>query len=182
MTTPSGASRRGLSAVLLVRAGGCAACGQSVDALAAPRYRSDLAERGLTFTYSPRHADIVLLTGTVTQESLPTLRQYLDGVPQPRALVAVGDCAIDGGVFTGAPGLVENPAEALDVNVEIAGCPPSPEAILAAIGEAVRLLDDGGSTEPDSVATDGPADMSESEDVDDSAWEPSSAETEGRDA
>jgi NADH:ubiquinone oxidoreductase subunit B-like Fe-S oxidoreductase len=68
------------------------------------------------------------------------LRRYLDAVPQPRALIAVGDCAIDGGVFAGALGLVDSPAEALDVNVEIAGCPPSPTAILTAIGEAVQLL------------------------------------------
>jgi Ni,Fe-hydrogenase III small subunit len=141
MTPPSTARRATTTtAVHLVQAGGCAACAQSATALLAPRYRSALTKRGITFTFSPRHADVVLVTGTVTNDSLDALRRYLDGVPQPRALVAVGDCAIDGGVFSGATGLVESPAEALDVNVEIAGCPPSPESILAAITEAAQLL------------------------------------------
>jgi formate hydrogenlyase subunit 7 len=139
MMTPRD-SRRGAVAVLPVAAGGCLACAQSVDALQATRYAAALRERGISFTRSPRHADIVLISGTVTTASLDALRRYLDAVPQPRALIAVGDCAIDGGVFAGAQGLVDSPAEALDVNVEIAGCPPSPTAILTAIGEAAQLL------------------------------------------
>jgi Ni,Fe-hydrogenase III small subunit len=139
MMTPRD-SRRGAVAVLPVAAGGCLACAQSVDALQATRYAATLREQGISFTRSPRHADIVLISGTVTTASLDTLRRYLDAVPQPRALIAVGDCAIDGGVFAGAQGLVDSPAEALDVNVEIAGCPPSPTAILTAIGEAAQLL------------------------------------------
>lgn len=139
MMTPRD-SRRGAVAVLPVAAGGCLACAQSVDALQATRYAAALRAQGISFTRSPRHADIVLISGTVTTASLDALRRYLDAVPQPRALIAVGDCAIDGGVFAGAPGLVDSPAEALDVNVEIAGCPPSPTAILTAIGEAAQLL------------------------------------------
>ncbi len=139
MMTPRD-SRRGAVAVLPVAAGGCLACAQSVDALQATRYAAALREQGISFTRSPRHADIVLISGTVTTASLDALRRYLDAVPQPRALIAVGDCAIDGGVFAGAQGLVDSPAEALDVNVEIAGCPPSPTAILTAIGEAAQLL------------------------------------------
>jgi Ni,Fe-hydrogenase III small subunit len=139
MMTPR-ESRRGAVAVLPVAAGGCLACAQSVDALQATRYAAALREQGISFTRSPRHADIVLISGTVTTASLDALCRYLDAVPQPRALIAVGDCAIDGGVFAGAQGLVDSPAEALDVNVEIAGCPPSPTAILTAIGEAAQLL------------------------------------------
>jgi NADH:ubiquinone oxidoreductase subunit B-like Fe-S oxidoreductase len=111
--------------------------------------------------------------------------------------VAVGDCAIDGGVFAGAAHLVQSPAEALDVNVEIAGCPPSPESILAAISEAAQLLDSDESDESD----DGESDDGESDDADnlkieneesasatasaaaddtDSADEPLDDETEGR--
>ncbi len=174
--TTSAPRRRGPTAVLHVQAGGCGACAQSVAALLASRYRSTLAERGITFTSTPRHADIVLLTGTVTTSSLDDLRRYLDGVPQPRALVAVGDCAIDGGVFAGAPGLVESPAEALDVNVEIAGCPPSPESILAAMTEAAQLLDGGEADAAAASSTEGDTDEAEdTDDVDDD-------ETEGRDA
>jgi Ni,Fe-hydrogenase III small subunit len=178
MTTPS-TRRRGLSAVFHVQAGGCGACAQSVYALLAPRYSAALAERGLTFTNSPRHADIVLLTGTVTTSSLDDLRRYLDGVPQPRALVAVGDCAIDGGVFAGAPGLVDSPAEALDVNVEIAGCPPSPEAILAAVAEAAQLLD---GDEADAATASSTEDDGDTSDTDDMVDDDKTDETEGRDA
>jgi Ni,Fe-hydrogenase III small subunit len=67
--------------------------------------------------------------------------------------VAVGDCAINGGVFAGSPDLVPNLAEALDVHVEIAGCPPAPEAILAALVEAAALLMESESS-GDEAATD----------------------------
>ena len=198
-TTPSTAptaaptAQRRPAAVLLVPAGGCSACAQSALALLAPRYSGALAERGIVFTHSPRHADVVLVTGTVTGDSLDALRRYLDGVPQPRALVAVGDCAIDGGVFAGAAQLVQSPAEALDVNVEIAGCPPSPESILAAIGEAVQLLDgdesdDESDDEPAAESEAGPEEVaieheesaSATADDADSADEPIDDETEGR--
>ena len=193
-TTPSTAptavpaTRRRPAAVLLVPVGGCSACAQSALALLAPRYSGALAERGLRFTHSPRHADVVLVTGTITGDSLDALRRYLDGVPQPRALVAVGDCAIDGGVFAGAAHLVQSPAEALDVNVEIAGCPPSPESILAAISEAAQLLD----SESDASESDdsdnleieneesASATASAAADDTDSADEPLDDETEGR--
>jgi Ni,Fe-hydrogenase III small subunit len=171
-----------------VPAGGCSACAQSALALLAPRYSGVLAERGIRFTHSPRHADVILVTGTVTGDSLDALRRYLGGAPQPRALVAVGDCAIDGGVFAGAAHLVQSPAEALDVNVEIAGCPPSPESILAAISEAVQLLDgdesDDAEPAPDSleIETEESASTTASVAADDtdSADEPLDDETEGR--
>ena len=194
--TAAPATRRRPAAVLLVPAGGCSACAQSALALLAPRYSGALAERGIVFTHSPRHADVVLVTGTVSGDSLDALRRYLDGVPQPRALVAVGDCAIDGGVFAGAAHLVQSPAEALDVNVEIAGCPPSPESILAAIGEAVQLLDGDESDAdesdadaepaaepeagPDKVAIENEESASATADDADGADEPIDDETEGR--
>lgn len=126
--------------VLPIFAGGCGACMQSVLAIQAPRYAADLRARHITFARSPRHADILLITGPVTQGSLDELRAYIEATPEPRALVAVGDCAIDGGFFQGSPDLVESAAEALDVHVEIAGSPPAPSAILAAIVEAAELL------------------------------------------
>lgn len=141
MTTPTPTkSRASQLRVYVVQMGGCAACGQALTALQAPAYAAELAARGVSFAQSPRHADIIALTGTLATTSLDTLTALLAGVPEPRALVAVGDCAINGGVFAGSPDLVPNPAEALDVHVEIAGCPPAPEAILAALVEAAELL------------------------------------------
>lgn len=126
--------------VLPVFAGGCGACMQSVLALQASRYAADLRARRVTFVRSPRHADVLLITGPVTLQSLDGLRSYIEATPEPRALVAIGDCAIDGGYFQGSPDLVASAAEALDVHVEIGGCPPTPSAILAAIVNAAELL------------------------------------------
>src|SRR5262249_3979803 len=140
LRTTAQPARRSPVSVLAVPAGGCGACAQSLEALHAPQYAAELGAKGISFVRSPRHADIVLLTGPVTSDSIESLRQYIAGVPQPHALVAVGDCAVDGGVFKGSPDIVPSAAEALDVHVEITGCPPAPSAILAAIVEAAELL------------------------------------------
>ena len=145
-------AKRALVWTLPVAAGGCGACAQSVLALQASRYAAELRAKGVSFAGSPRHADVVLITGPVTTASLDGLRDYIESVPQPRALIAVGDCAIDSGVFRGSPDLVPSLAEALDVHVEIAGCPPAPSAVLAAIVEAAELLagaDEGGGDDDD---------------------------------
>jgi Ni,Fe-hydrogenase III small subunit len=109
-------------------------------ALLAGRYASKLSAQGISFARSPRHADILLITGPLTAAAQAEARAFVEAVPQPRALVAVGNCAIDGCVFRDSPHLVASTAEALDVNVEIAGCPPAPAAILAAIAEASELI------------------------------------------
>jgi Ni,Fe-hydrogenase III small subunit len=102
---------------------------------------------------SPRHADIALITGGMSRAARAAALRTLDATPYPHALVAVGDCAIDGCVFRGSPLLIEDPAEALDANVEIAGCPPTPDAILAAIVEAKHLLS-GDATADDAADAD----------------------------
>jgi Ni,Fe-hydrogenase III small subunit len=126
--------------VLPLDSGGCGACAQQIYALLAERYTAELRERGVSFARSPRHADIVLVTGALSTEAREPVRQLLAAVPQPRALIAVGNCAIDGCLFRGSPHLVPDAAEELDVNVEIGGCPPAPHAILEAIVEASQLL------------------------------------------
>ncbi|MGZ3636856.1 MAG: NADH-quinone oxidoreductase subunit B family protein [Ktedonobacterales bacterium] len=126
--------------VLPVTTGGCGACHQSITALLAGRYAPKLSAQGINFARSPRHADILLITGPLTAAARAEARAFVEAAPQPRALVAVGNCAIDGCVFRGSPHLVASTAEELDVNVEIAGCPPAPAAILAAIAEASELI------------------------------------------
>jgi membrane-bound hydrogenase subunit mbhJ len=126
--------------VLPIDSGGCGACVQQMYALLGPRYADALRARGVAVALSPRHADVVLIAGALSRAAREPVARLLDSVPQPRALVAVGDCAINGCVFRGSPLLAASAAEDLDVNVEIGGCPPTPEAILDAIGEASRIL------------------------------------------
>jgi Ni,Fe-hydrogenase III small subunit len=94
----------------------------------------------VSFARSPRHAQVMLLSGALCAQTRASVERMLDAVPEPRVLVAVGDCAIDGCVFRGSPGLDASLAETLDVHVEIPGCPPTPAAVLDAIAEAKRLL------------------------------------------
>ena len=126
--------------VLPVAVGGCGACAQSVRALLAPRYAAQLRQHSISFTEAPRHADVALVTGAITQRGREAALRYIEGIPHPRVLVAVGNCAIDGCVFAGSPDLGGSTAEALNVHVEIGGCPPEPEAILTAIVQAAQLL------------------------------------------
>ena len=135
------AARRAAVLVASAHLGGCPACAQSVAALVAPRYAQRLRAQGVILMAAPRQADVLLLCGALNERSLEAARALVADTPQPRALVAVGDCAINGCVFAGSPALTKQPlAEALEVNVEIGGCPPSPEAILNAIAEAQRML------------------------------------------
>lgn len=132
--------RRAALWVLPIDTGGCGACAQSIAALRSPGFAPALGAEGIAFASSPRHADVLLIAGPLSTVAREAVRQVIEAAPLPRALVAVGDCAIDGCVFAGSPHITASAAEDLDVNVEIAGCPPSPDAILAAIGEAARLL------------------------------------------
>lgn len=133
--------RRGTAVwVLPLDSSGCGACTQQIYALLGPRYAAQLRARGISLARSPHHADIVLITGALAEVAREPLQRVLAGVPQPRALVAVGNCAIDGCVFRGSPNLLADGAERLDVNVEIAGCPPTAQSILEAITEAAQLL------------------------------------------
>ena len=139
--------------VLPLEAGGCAACGQSIAALQARKYQHALQDQNIEFVTSPRHANVVLVTGVLNVASAGAIQRVIDAVPQPRVIVAVGSCATDGCVFRNSAALVDTIAEALDVNVELPGCPPEPDTILAALAEAAELLATAGDAEvaPDEV-------------------------------
>jgi len=149
------AARRTAVLVASAHVGGCPAAAQSIAALSAPRYAQRLRERGIVLVAAPRQADVLLLCGTLNERSRDAALALVEETPQPRALVAVGDCALNGCVFAGSPALSSQPlGTALNVNIEIGGCPPSPEAILDAITEAQRLLageesEDADESEPD---------------------------------
>jgi Ni,Fe-hydrogenase III small subunit len=143
-------ARRTAVLVASVHVGGCSACAQSVAALGAPRYAGRLREAGIAIVAAPRQADVLLLCGILNERSREAAQALVDETPRPRALVAVGDCAVNGCVFAGSPALTKLPLAAeLAVNIEIGGCPPTPEVILDAIVEAQRLL---AGEEPDTNA------------------------------
>ncbi len=87
---------------------------------------------------SPRHADVVLVTGVVTHNMQEPLRRTVEATPRPRVVVAVGDCARNCGVFAGAYGVAGSVGDVVPVDLEIAGCPPPPQAIVEALRRVTR--------------------------------------------
>jgi Ni,Fe-hydrogenase III small subunit len=133
------AARRRLGRSLHVRqvdAGSCNGCELEIASLANPYY--DLERFGLHVVASPRHADCLLVTGPVTRNMAEPLRRTYDATPDPKLVVAVGDCALDGGIFQGSYAVVGAVEAVVPVDLRIAGCPPSPRALLEGL---VTLLD-----------------------------------------
>src|SRR5256714_15427548 len=125
------AARRRLGRSLAIRevdAGSCNGCELEIHALNNIVY--DLERFGLRFVASPRHADVLLVTGPVTQNMRMALERTYAATPDPKWVVAVGDCARDGGVFAGSAACVGAVSAVLPVDLHIAGCPPSPTALL----------------------------------------------------
>ena len=96
-----------------------------------PVYDAD--RYGARLVASPRHADVLLVTGVVTRNMLEPLRRTVEATPRPRVVLAVGDCARDCGVFRGGHGVAGSVDEVTPVDLEVPGCPPEPEAIVAAL-------------------------------------------------
>ena len=114
-----------------VDAGSCNGCELEIGGLTGPHY--DLERFGLHFVASPRHADCLLVTGPVTRNMAEALRLTWEATPDPKIVVAAGDCAADGGIFAGSYAVVGGVGEIVPVDAHIAGCPPSPRALLAAL-------------------------------------------------
>jgi Ni,Fe-hydrogenase III small subunit len=111
-----------------VDAGSCNGCELEIQALNNPVY--DLERFGLRFVASPRHADVLLVTGPVTANMREALARVHAATPDPKWVVAVGDCAGDGGIFAGSYAVVGGVAAVVPVDLHIRGCPPSPLALL----------------------------------------------------
>jgi Ni,Fe-hydrogenase III small subunit len=125
---------RGSVQVRHVDAGSCNGCEIEIAAAFGPVH--DAERYGARLVASPRHADALLVTGPVTRNMVEPLRRTHDAVPAPGVVLAVGDCARDCGVFAGAYGVVGRVRDVIPVDLEVAGCPPRPEAIT----EALRKL------------------------------------------
>src|SRR3974390_1195324 len=111
-----------------VDAGSCNACELEIHALANAFY--DLERFGLRFVASPRHADVLMVTGPVTKNMREALLRTYDATPDPKGGGAVGGCAADGGIFKGSYACVGGVSDVVPVDLHIAGCPPSPRALL----------------------------------------------------
>ena len=119
-----------------VDAGSCNACELEVNALANPYY--NIEGLGIRLSASPRHADLLLVTGPVTRNMEEPLRIAYAAMPEPKLVVALGDCARDGGIFGTGYATCGGASKVIPVDVVVPGCPPPPVAILEGILAAVR--------------------------------------------
>jgi Ni,Fe-hydrogenase III small subunit len=125
------AARRRLGRSLSIRevdAGSCNGCELEIHALNNAFY--DLERFGLRFVASPRHADVLLVTGPVTRNMREALERTYNATPDPKWVVAVGDCALDGGLFAGSYAVVGGVSAVVPVDLHIRGCPPRPTQLL----------------------------------------------------
>jgi Ni,Fe-hydrogenase III small subunit len=118
-----------------VDAGSCNGCELEIHAVNNPIY--DCERFGVHFTASPRHADMLLVTGPVTRNMEIALRRTYDATPNPKLVVAVGDCAKNGGIFGESYASLGGVGNVIPVDVTISGCPPTPADILYGIRKAV---------------------------------------------
>src|SRR5438477_12687858 len=125
------AAKRRLGRSLSIRevdAGSCNGCELEIHALNNVFY--DLERLGLRFVASPRHADVLLVTGPVTKNMREALERTYNATPDPKWVVAVGDCAVDGGIFAGSYAVVGGVTAVVPVDLHIRGCPPRPTQLL----------------------------------------------------
>jgi Ni,Fe-hydrogenase III small subunit len=123
--------------IRMVDAGSCNGCELEINALGNPFY--DLERFGLRFVASPRHADVLMVTGPVTKNMAEALRRTHGAMPDPKWVVAVGDCARGGSCFAGSYAIAGGVEAVLDVDLHIAGCPPAPIDLLKGL---LAILDD----------------------------------------
>ena len=133
------AARRRLGRSLAIRevdAGSCNGCELEIHALGNAYY--DIERFGLRFVASPRHADVLMVTGPVTKNMREALERTYAAIPEPKWVVAVGDCAFDGGCFAGSYAVVGGVSSVLKVDLHIGGCPPNPTQLLRGL---IALVD-----------------------------------------
>jgi Ni,Fe-hydrogenase III small subunit len=123
--------RRTSLALRHVDAGSCNGCEHELQNVSGPHY--DLARFGLSLVASPRHADVLLITGPVTRRMVEPLKLAYEAMPEPRMVAALGDCALGCNVLGLSSEFVGSVERILPVDIRIPGCPPTPAAIAAAI-------------------------------------------------
>ena len=118
-----------------VDAGSCNGCELEINSLSNPYY--NLEGLGIKFVASPRHADMLLVTGPVSRHMEVALKRTYDATPDPKLVVAIGDCGCSGGIFGESYASCGRVANVIPVDVAVPGCPPTPHAILQGILTAI---------------------------------------------
>lgn len=121
-----------------VDAGSCNACDFEMCALSNPIY--DLHRYGIAFVASPRHADMIMVTGVVTRNLEQALRMTYEAMPEPRLVMACGACAAGGETYGSTYAIVGKAADVVPVDIAVPGCPPRPSAMIVALCAAADLL------------------------------------------
>jgi Ni,Fe-hydrogenase III small subunit len=141
-----GAARRRLGRSLAIRvvdAGSCNGCELEINALSNAIY--DLERFGFKLVASPRHADVLLVTGPVTHNMREALERASNAMPDPKWVVAVGDCACHGGLFAGSYACAAGVEAVMPVDLRIPGCPPDPTTLLKGLLALLETQDGAGS-------------------------------------
>ena len=125
-------------AIRVVDAGSCNGCELEINAACGPIY--DMERFGLKIVASPRHADILLVTGPVSTNMAVALRRTYDAMPSPKWVVAMGDCAENGGCFAGSYAVLNGVHNVLPVDLVLPGCPPDPLKLLTGLLELMKLI------------------------------------------
>lgn len=121
-----------------VDAGSCNACEWECTALTNPVY--DIQRFGIDFVASPRHADALIVTGPVSRQMELALKKTYLATPEPRLVIACGDCAIDGGIYKGSYAVTGGVSKVIPVHCFIPGCPPTPVQLIAGILKLLSSL------------------------------------------
>ena len=124
-----------------VNAGACNGCDIEIGPCFCPRY--DAEQMGVLLQGSPKHADILLITGPMTLRTVDAAKDIYAQMPKPKAVVAIGSCPATGNVFAGSPTVLGSVEPSIPVDVYVPGCPPRPQAIIEGIRQAAQLLAEG---------------------------------------
>jgi NADH-quinone oxidoreductase B subunit len=132
--------------VLHFNTGSCNGCDIEILATLTPRY--DLERLGVKLQASPRQADVLLCTGPVTRQARERLVRIYEQMPEPKYVVAIGSCAISGGVFRGCYNVMDGIDKVIPVNAYIPGCPPRPEAVIDGLVKMLGSIKSAGHNIP----------------------------------
>jgi len=122
---------QGSFAIREVDSGSCNACEYEISALSNPYY--DIERFGVKFVASPKHADAIMITGCLTRNMYEAVMKAYENVPNPKFVIAVGDCALDGGIFKGSYAVMDGIEDKLPIDIWIKGCPPEPIDIISGL-------------------------------------------------
>jgi NADH-quinone oxidoreductase B subunit len=125
--------------ITVFNSGACNACDIEIIACLMPRF--DIERFGILVKGSPRHADILIVTGHVTLKQASRLRRVWEQIPEPKYVIAMGACGASGGVFHGLYHMMESVDRVVPVDVYVAGCPPRPDEIINGVVTCLGLLE-----------------------------------------